>query len=134
MELTLLPLQNDDVIRIRCDGPVSCRQANDPLHTLLGPHCYRHKVILSLERSQAIDTSGLSWLMRTQKEFAEHGGKVVLYAVPPVVLDVLDFVRLTPLLHIAPGEQAACDLLADPPSGKPRGDGAAGSVLRLPPR
>jgi hypothetical protein len=35
----------------------------------------------------------------------------VLFAVAPVVLDVLDFLNLTPMLHIAPNEQAACALV-----------------------
>jgi anti-anti-sigma factor len=133
MELTLLPMQKDDVIRIRCEGPVSHREATDPFPTLLGPHCYRHKVVLNLERSQAIDTSGLSWLIHNQRRFAEQGGKIVLYAVPPVVSDLINFVRLTALLQIAASEKAACEML-EANHEKPRNDESAGSVLRLPPR
>jgi hypothetical protein len=99
MELTLLPLQNDDVLRIGSHGAVSQRNPSDPLLALLGPHCYAHKILLSLDESQGIDTSGICWLINTNKRFTQAGGKLVLFAVPPVVLDVLDFLNLTPLLH-----------------------------------
>lgn len=114
MELSLLPLHKDDVIRIRCEGPVSRREPGDPIQALLGPHCYSHKVLLSLERSQAIDTSGISWLVNSHQRFHQSGGRLVLFGVNAVVIDILNFVRLTPLLHIATGEQAAADLALVP--------------------
>ena len=123
MELALLPLKNDDVLRVGSHGPVSRRDSNDPLQTLLGPLCYGHKVLLNLEESQGIDTSCLCWLVNASKRFSEAGGKLVLFAVPPMVLDVLDFLNLTSLLHIAPNEQAACELVsgrAHDPDAEPR--------------
>jgi anti-anti-sigma factor len=113
MDLTLLPLQNDNVLRVRTEGAVSCRRQDDPLLALLGPHCYGHKVLLNLERSPSIDTSGVCWLMDSQKRFAQAGGKLVMCCVTPLVLDVLSFLRLTPLLSIAAHEDAASKMLAD---------------------
>jgi anti-anti-sigma factor len=130
MKLLLLPLNNDDVIRVRCEGPLHWRDRDDPLQTLLGPRCYGHKVLLSLDRCQAIDTSGLSWLMKTHKSFLKAGGKLVLWAVQPLVADVLRFSQLTPLLHIAPTERAACEMVAEEPPEPPAP--SAGSALRFP--
>jgi hypothetical protein len=113
MKLTLLPLQNDDVIRVRCDGPLTLRQQDsqaDPLQSLLGPHCYSHKVLLNLERAHAIDTSGICWLIRNQNRFAQSRGAFVIYAVPPGVTDILDFLQLRPQLSIATGEPDARQL------------------------
>jgi hypothetical protein len=116
MKLILLPLHDDDeVIRLRCAGPLSCGGQEDPLPALLGPRCYHEKVMLSLEGCQAIDSGGLGWLLRSHKSFREAGGKLVLWAVPPVVGDVLRFTRLAPLLHIAANERAACDLFREEP-------------------
>jgi anti-anti-sigma regulatory factor len=113
MKLTLLPLQNDDVIRVRSEGLVSQRQSGDPLLDLLGPNRYTHRVLLNLDRTPGIDTSGLCWLVSSHKLFTQAGGRLVLTGVPPVILDVLDFLRLTPLLHIAMDEQEASELIAD---------------------
>jgi anti-anti-sigma factor len=116
MKLILLPLHNDeDVLRVRCDGPLSCREKDDPLQVLLGPRCYHNKVLLSLESCQAIDTSGLSWLMQSHKGFQKAGGKLVFWAVQPVVADVLRFARLAPLLNIAATERAACEMIQEEP-------------------
>jgi hypothetical protein len=66
--------------------------------------------LLSLEGSQAIDTSGVVWLTHTHNAFREAGGTLVLYAVPPTILDLLHFLRVTPLLHLADDERAALEL------------------------
>jgi hypothetical protein len=115
---------------LRCEGPLSCRDKDDPLPTLLGPRCHHGKVLLSLDGCQAIDTSGLSWLMRNHTAFARAGGKLVLWAVQPVVADVLRFARLTPLLFIAATERAACEMLAEPP--EPPATPSPGPALRFP--
>lgn len=107
MELTLLPSPNDDVVLVRSRGPISVPDANDPLQQVAGPHCYTYKVLLFLNDSQKIDTSGVCWLANSSKRFTDEGGMLVLIAVSPVVHDMLDFLRLVPLLNIAPNEQAA---------------------------
>jgi hypothetical protein len=125
MQLTLLPLQNDDVIRVRCEGSVSLRDQGggptDPLQALLGPHCYSHKVLLNLERTQTIDTSGIAWLVRNNQRFAQTRGSLVLFAIPPTVMDVLEFLRLPPLLRIAANEPAAREMALGLANDKPNG-------------
>jgi anti-anti-sigma factor len=113
MKLTLLPLQNDDVIRISCDGPITrshVESQTDPLQAVLGPHCFTFKVLLNLERASNIDTSGISWLVNNYKKFLQSKGKLVLYSVPPMVTQFINFLRLGPMLQIAPNETAARDM------------------------
>lgn len=115
MKFTLLPLQNDALFRVRCDGPITLRfhgNRPEPLHELLGPVCTSHKILLNLQGAESIDTTGIAWLSRNHRAFQQAGGMLVLYNVPPVVLDLLDFMRLTELLHIAPDETAASALAA----------------------
>lgn len=114
MKLSLLPLHNDDVIRIRCDGPISLRGSEppgEPLQGLLGPHCFSLKVLLNLERAQGIDTSGVSWLVRDLNRFRAAKGKLVLYSVPPLVSSVLDFLHLISMFHMAANEVVAREVL-----------------------
>jgi anti-anti-sigma regulatory factor len=140
MKLNLLPLQNDEVLRVRGEGALTFRQQEgpgDPLQALLGPHCYSHKVLLNLERAQTLETSGIIWLMRTSERFTQARGTLVLYAVPPTVGDVLDFLRLTPLLRIAANEAEALEMaLAGAPAAErklsPPEDNPFGKSLRLP--
>lgn len=132
MDLILLPLQNDNVLRVRTDGPVSCRRQDDPLLNLLGPHCYTHKVLLNLERSPSIDTSGVCWLTESSKRFAQAGGRLVIYGVTPMVFDTLDFLRLTSMLPISAHEPAATKMLDDPVNESIGKERSSGPAIRFP--
>jgi hypothetical protein len=122
MKLTLLPLQEDEMIRVRSEGPLTGdRDGGNALEALLGPRCYSHSVLLDLERSPSVTTSGIGWLITCSRQFSKAGGRLVMYNVPPQVLDVLNFACVAPLLLIAPREQAAFELARK-----------SGSVMRPP--
>jgi anti-anti-sigma factor len=140
MKLTLLPLGTDNLLRIRCEGPITSPHLTsdrDPLEALLGPHCYSHRVIMDLEKVRSIDTGGVCWLLRLQKQFQAQQGQFVLYQVPGVVTDVLDVLRLTPVLRIARDEDAAREMAAKPPEppaaerfGRREGNPADGNLRK----
>ena len=52
------------------------------------------------------------WHPARTKHFKEHGGRLILFAVPDVVQEVLDFMKLPSILHVAPDEAAARALAA----------------------
>jgi anti-anti-sigma factor len=117
MKLTLLPLQDDDILRVRCDGDLTLRgeaAKGDPLEALLGPRSFGHKVVVNLEKVQNIDTSGISWLTRVQERFRKSNGRLVFFGISPRVAQTLDFLRLTPLLTTAPTEAAALAWVEEP--------------------
>jgi anti-anti-sigma factor len=109
MKLTLLPLEKDDLLRIACEGSIArlLDQERDPLRDLLGPNCYSRRVLLNMERVQAVDTSGITWLLGVVERFERDHGRVVFFMVPPIVTQVLDFMRLSDTLPMAASEQAA---------------------------
>jgi hypothetical protein len=120
MNLSLMPLENDDLFRVRCTGPITLRGSDpqaDPLAALLGPHCFSHRILLHLGGAESIDTSGIAWLTRLRNSFQLAGGTVVPYQVPPIVTGMLDFLGVTRLLGIAPNADAARAqaLFASPP-------------------
>jgi anti-anti-sigma factor len=128
MKLRLLPLRVDALFRLRAEGKLDWLPhggADDPLESLLGPHCYGHKILLNLEHVPFISSAGVCWLLQAHKRFREAGGKFVLYRVPPSVRDVLGVLNLTPLLCIADDEGGARALAeaaeesspASPPKG-----------------
>jgi anti-anti-sigma regulatory factor len=122
MKLTLLPLEKNDVLRVRCDGRISLRAESapgDPLQDLLGPRCFGDKVLLDLEGAQGIDTSGVCWLMELFEKFAAARGQLVVYSVPPTVTQFLDVLRLTHLHPLAVNESAAREQLARDPNAPP---------------
>jgi len=111
MKVSLLPLQHDDLIRVRCDGPLAGEtDGSNALETLLGPRCYSHKVLLDVGRSPSVTTSGIGWLVGMHRQFMKAGGRLILYAVTPQVMDVLNFACVAPQLDIASGEAKAAEM------------------------
>jgi ABC-type transporter Mla MlaB component len=113
MQLTLLSLDSD-FIRVQCEGRISQQSitpGSTPFETLLGMNCFRHKVLLNLEKTHYIDSSGISWLMTQHKQFLKGGGILILYAVPPMVNQVLQLLRMSLILNIAADEAAAQTLI-----------------------
>ena len=116
MQLSLLSdpsvfqTDNKDVVRVACEGPIrhaNFDRINEPLRALLGPFIFSRKVLLNLERAMSIDSSGISWLLACHKQFVEGKGRLVLHSVPPLVLQVLEMVRLPTLIPVAPDETSA---------------------------
>jgi hypothetical protein len=115
MKLTLLPLAEDNLIRIRFEGDLTSphlRAGGDPLVALLGPHCYGHKVLCSMEGARSIDSGGVCWLLSVDKRFRQARGRFILFGVPGIVMDVLVLLRLTPLFSMAANEAEACGMAA----------------------
>ena len=74
-----------DFLQVQCAGDVSLpnfRPEHDPLVKLLGPQVYSRKLLLNMEKTNFLDTSGVSWLISCQEQCHHAGGILVLYAVP----------------------------------------------------
>ncbi len=112
MKLTLLS-DTPELIRVRCTGDISQSQlppGSDLLVELLSSTVYSRRLIMDLEQTSYIDSSGVSMLIVWQKRFKRDGGLMVLYNIPPLVQQVLDLLNLRAVLTLAAGEQAATAL------------------------
>ena len=110
MNLTLL---SDDgtLVRLQAEGQISqnaFHDGTDPLGPLLAPvGGFARKVMINLDRATFLDSSGISWLVVSHKNFQQHGGVLVLHSVPPRIHQVLQFCRMDRLLKMADDETAA---------------------------
>lgn len=98
------------VVGVACTERVTAADLSggrDPMESLLGPAAFGRKVLLDLSGASAIDSSGIAWLVRTDRRFRQDGGKVVLHSVPPSVMDIMRVMRLPTLLFVAPDETQA---------------------------
>jgi anti-anti-sigma factor len=96
MQLTWLS-DDGEVIRLRCEGKITLtdfRAGQDPLQALLGMGCFARKVLISLEQTEYIDSSGVGWLVVHHKRFLQAGGRLVLHSIPPRVNQVFQLLRL----------------------------------------
>jgi ABC-type transporter Mla MlaB component len=107
-----LSLQADepDLLQIQCAGDVilpDFRPENEPLVKLLGPQVYSRKLLLDMEKTNCLDTSGISWLIFCHERCQRAGGDLILYAIPLRVRYVLQLLRMEDLLHTAADLAAA---------------------------
>jgi anti-anti-sigma factor len=91
------------VVRLRCGGEVKQDElrATNPIEDLLGPDGFARRVLLDLEKTSYIDSSGMGLLLVCDKRFREAGGKLVLHSLPPRVEQAIQFLRLHLILNIA---------------------------------
>lgn len=112
MQLTMIS-DDSSFVRLRCEGQMSqsdFQPGVDPLESLLGRDCFSRKVLLNLEKTEYIDSSGISWLIVCHKHFLKAGGKMVLHTIPPMVYQALQWLRMPLILHLADDEAAAVAL------------------------
>jgi stage II sporulation protein AA (anti-sigma F factor antagonist) len=109
MQLTLSKSDND-VACVQCEGSISqdgFKPGMDPIEELLGADCYKRIVLMNLDRTHYIDSSGVGWLMGRNKQFRQSGGRLIIHSVPPIVSQVLQLLRMGMVLELAPDEATA---------------------------
>jgi len=109
MELRVLS-DDEDVLRLEAIGAIVEVQPlpeSDPIGQLLGNRPHAPAVLLGLERTRYIDSSGLAWLVTTHRRLGEAGGKLVLHSIPPNIVDLLKMMRLDDVFNLADDESAA---------------------------
>jgi stage II sporulation protein AA (anti-sigma F factor antagonist) len=109
MELTVIA-DDRDVMRLLCTGPITqltLDHRRDQIEMLLGRPGYSRKVLLNLEKTTYIDSTGIGWLLMNHKRFLQAGGKLVLHSIPPMVYQVLQLLNLPSIVSMATNEATA---------------------------
>ncbi len=90
----------------------------DQFSQLLGEANYNQNILLSLSETDYIDSSGIGWLLATDKKIRECGGRLVLHSVPMDVQHVFGLMKLHKVFDIAKNREEACSSV----SGENHGD------------
>ncbi|MCA9129186.1 MAG: STAS domain-containing protein [Planctomycetales bacterium] len=72
----------------------------DQFSQLLGEANYQQKILVSLKETDYIDSSGIGWLLATDKKIRNAGGQLVLHSVPIDVQHVFGLMKLHKVLSI----------------------------------
>jgi len=113
MKLTIRS-QDDSLTRLSCEGAIrqiSMAPGHDPLEEVVGADAFRRRVLVDLEKTDFIDSSGIGWMIACQKHFVLGGGKLIFHSAPPLVQQVFDLLQLSRVLSLA-ADEAAARLLA----------------------
>jgi anti-anti-sigma factor len=98
-----------DVVKLLAQGQiVQCSKSlSDLMEEVLGPTGFAGPVLLSLADATFLDSAGVGWLLKCNKRFRDAGGSLVIHSIPPVVLDIMNVMRLSQVLKLCEDEESA---------------------------
>lgn len=107
-----LQVAGDDgqLVLMQVDGPITQKglsPAGDLLVDLLGPGAYTRKVLVDLTRSPMVDSSGIGWMIKANKQFNAHGGLLVVHSYSPMVSNTMKLLKMDKVLHLCPTHREA---------------------------
>jgi anti-anti-sigma factor len=107
-----LKLRSDEAgfCRIQTDGEIRLSDLSGDtrlVESLLGPGCYARKILLDMQNTPYMDSSGVSWLVNFHKHCREAGGILVLHSIPPSIMSILKLLHMDRYLNLVEDEQAA---------------------------
>ena len=109
MEFQLLA-HDDEVVRIESLGAASRERMSmpDACFEQLGiSDIYSRKVLLNLAKCHYLDSLGVAWLLRIHQWFRERGGMLIIHSASPVVMQILNIMRMGLVLNVAANEEEA---------------------------
>ena len=123
MKMTLLA-HEERLTRVQCEGHITLAHLEglpDPLEAILSEDGgYGRAVLLDLEGTIYFDSHGIGWFLRCHKRCVQSGGILILYSVPPMVLQTFLVLRMNLVFHLATDETDARRLAAETrKEGKP---------------
>ena len=98
------------LVRVQVDGQITQRDfspGGDPLVDLVGPDVYTRQVLVDLTRSPMVDSSGIGWLIASNKRFKEKGGRLVVHSYSPLVANTLKLLKMEKVLNLCPNQKDA---------------------------
>jgi anti-anti-sigma regulatory factor len=107
--------ESGGVVRLEASGDIRQEDVwqRDPLEAMCGADIFKKRVLLGLLETTSIDSSGIGWLLLTERRFQGQGGRFILHSLPVIVSQVIDFLHVHTKLEIAADRQAAERLARD---------------------
>ncbi|HEX8915255.1 MAG TPA: STAS domain-containing protein [Humisphaera sp.] len=104
-----------DAARVAVTGEVRRADADptgvNPLEGLLGRGWAAKRVLLDASGASYVDSAAIGWLVYTAREMKKAGGGLAMHSAPPLVDQMLRFVKIHTIFPIVPTEQAAIEAL-----------------------
>ncbi len=111
-------IQSEDngVVILTVAGRVTQDQLSktpDPLGDILGSDAFNKRVAIDLSETEFLDSSGVSWLLVSHKKYEENGGRMVLFGVPQIVMNVIKVLRMQLVFNLADNQGDALRILQE---------------------
>jgi anti-anti-sigma factor len=96
--------------RIQTEGDIRLADQSGEsrlVESLLGPDCYARKILLDMQHTPYMDSSGVGWLVNFHKHCRDAGGILVLHSIPPSIMSILKLLQMDRYLNMVEDEPAA---------------------------
>lgn len=104
-------LSDDGVlIRLESDGEIRLSDMGrdgNPIESALGRDGFGKKVLLNLEKTPYIDSSGVALLIRCHKKCQDAGGQLIMHSIPPGIMQILKLLHMERHLFLVDNEASA---------------------------
>lgn len=105
--------QGDERVSIKVSGKITQRNMmanNEPLIGTLGDTGLGRQILLDLSSVEALDSSGINWLLICQRKVREAGGRLILHSLSPIAKSVIRVLNMQTVFTLADGEEQANEL------------------------
>jgi len=114
MELKILSDPQEPTCRMAATGNITSRDFDaggpDPLDQLLGPNWPAQNIVISLEDVPYMDSSGIGWLVASDRRSKQNQGALIFHSIHPTVSQMLQLLKMGTVLSLADDEEAAVAL------------------------
>ena len=105
-------IRSDDgvLVRLESDGEIRLSDMGrdgNPIEAALGRDGFARKVLLDLQKTPYIDSSGVALLIRCHKKCQDAGGKFIMHSIPPSIMQILKLLHMERHLNLVDDEQSA---------------------------
>ena len=108
--LTLISIGKDGVVLVAAGGDITTAEVSserNPFESLLGANWFANRVVLDLGKTGYVDSSGIGWLIATNKQFKANGGALAVCSIGMRVRQLLDMLKVSKVVTMVPDEAAA---------------------------
>lgn len=98
----LIRLESEGEIRLSDMGP-----NGNPIDAALGHEGFGKKVLLDLQKTPYIDSSGVAILIRCHKKCQDAGGQFIMHSIPPSIMQILKLLHMERHLFLVDDERSA---------------------------
>jgi anti-anti-sigma factor len=105
-------VRSDDGVLVRLESEGEIRLSDmgrdgNPIESALGREGFGKKVLLDLQKTPYIDSSGVALLIRCHKRCQDAGGQLIMHSIPPSIMQILKLLHMERHLHLVRDEESA---------------------------
>ena len=116
MKLSLVSIEKAGYVKLATEGDVTSGDfleaaGKNPLEAVLGASWASNNILLNLSKTAFIDSSAIGWLLESNRNMQQSGGKLVPHSAQPRVQELFDLLKLRMVLSLKNDEKSAQEFI-----------------------